>query len=64
MTTLRSINNIALILVLVGALNWGLVGLFDINLVTSIFGSDGLHKLIYDLVGVSAVIVAYNYYKR
>lgn len=62
--TLKAINSLAFILVIVGALNWGLVGLFDLNLVTLIFGENGLHKLVYDLVGVSAVIVAYNHFKK
>lgn len=62
--TLKALNSLAFILVIVGALNWGLVGLFDLNLVTLIFGENGLHKLVYDLVGVSAVIVAYNHFKK
>lgn len=44
------------ILVVVGALNWGLVGLFNFNLVTTLVGSwPMVEKLVYVLVGVSAV---------
>ena len=48
----------AFTLVLVGALNWGLVALFNLNLVTAVFGSLGLSQLVYILVGASAVYIA------
>ncbi|HVU75422.1 MAG TPA: DUF378 domain-containing protein, partial [Candidatus Paceibacterota bacterium] len=35
------VHTIAWILVIIGALNWGLIGLFDFNLVTAIFGDGG-----------------------
>lgn len=47
----------AFTLVVVGALNWGLVGLFNFNLVSTLFGMGGLEQLVYVLVGVSAVYV-------
>ena len=47
----------AFTLVVVGALNWGLVGLFNFNLVRTLFGMGGLEQLVYVLVGVSAVYV-------
>ncbi len=51
-------NYIALPLVIIGALNWGLVGLFKFNLVEALFGVDvALVRFIYILVGVAAVIV-------
>ena len=47
------------ILVLVGALNWGLVGLFDFNLVSFLFGDMTLlSRVIYSLVGISAIVAA------
>lgn len=45
----------AFVLTVVGALNWGLVGLFNYNLVTSLLGMGGLTQLVYVLVGLSAV---------
>ena len=43
-------------LVVVGALNWGLVGLFDFNLVNALVGTwPTVEKLVYVLVGASAV---------
>ena len=50
-------NIIAFILVLIGALNWGLIGIFDWNLVTAIFGA-GLTvgaRIIYILVFIAAL---------
>jgi uncharacterized membrane protein YuzA (DUF378 family) len=53
---MRAINLITLILVIVGGLNWGLVGLLDFNLVAAIFGDQTpLSRIVYVLVGLSAV---------
>jgi hypothetical protein len=48
----------ALVLVIIGGLNWGLVGFFDYNLVDSLFGEgSGLSRFIYALVGLSALFI-------
>jgi uncharacterized protein len=53
---MRTINVITLFLLIVGGLNWGLVGLFDFNLVTALFGDMTLlSRIVYVLVGASAV---------
>ena len=47
---------IAFIFLLVGGLNWGLVGFFDFDLVAAIFGDmTTLSRIVYDLVGLAAV---------
>jgi len=43
------------ILLIIGGLNWGLVGLFDFNLVGFIFGASIIAKIIYIVVGLAAV---------
>jgi uncharacterized membrane protein YuzA (DUF378 family) len=49
-------TQLALWLVIIGALNWGLVGLFSWNLVASIFGDMSfLSRVIYVLVGISGI---------
>ena len=49
---------LCLVLVVIGGLNWGLVGLFNYDLVAMIFGNMSfLSRLVYDLVGLSAVYV-------
>ena len=58
---MKILTYIAGILVLIGALNWGLVGLFDFNLVSLIFGDMSLFsRLIYGLVGLSAVWIIFD----
>jgi uncharacterized membrane protein YuzA (DUF378 family) len=53
---MKFINILTLVLVIVGGLNWGLVGLFDFDLVAAIFGGgSALSRIVYVLVGLSAV---------
>ena len=53
---MRALNILTLVLLIVGGLNWGLVGLFDFNLVSAIFGDMTLlSRIIYVLVGLSAL---------
>lgn len=52
----------ALILVLIGGINWGLIGLVQLNLVGTIFGYGWLARLIYLLVGVAAGYLCYLIY--
>ncbi len=53
---MKTLNIIAMILMIVGGINWGLVGLFDWNLVAAIFGADTwFTNLIYIIVGVAAL---------
>jgi len=56
MYKLSMIDKLSFIFVLIGALNWGLLGLLNFNLVSFIFGSvPFLARAIYILVGLSAV---------
>lgn len=53
---MKGAHIVSFILLIVGGLNWGLVGIANYNLVDSIFGSgSGIAKLIYILVGLAAV---------
>lgn len=53
---MRAINFITLLLVIVGGLNWLLVGLADFNLVSALFGDmTPLSRIVYVLVGLSAL---------
>ena len=49
-------QKICLILTIIGAINWGLVGLFDFNLVEILFGVGVLSNVIYTLVGITGAI--------
>lgn len=56
---MKLLHQIAYVLVLVGALNWGLVGAFDFNLVEYLLGSwPSVVMIVYVLVGLSAIFEA------
>ena len=58
MNKLNALDWVALVLVIVGGLNWALVGLFSFDLVAAIFGDMSvLARIVYVLVGLSAVYV-------
>ena len=53
---MKIVNIIALILVIIGAINWGLVGLFEFNLVDFLFGAGSiLARIVYSLVGIAGL---------
>jgi len=53
---MRIVNTVTLVLLIVGGLNWGLVGLFGFDLVAAIFGEmSPLSRVVYTLVGASAL---------
>lgn len=62
---MKGLHMVAFTLAMVGALNWGLVGLFQYNLVESLLGAgSGLTQLVYVLVGVSAVVEVVTHAKN
>ena len=52
------LQKIALVFVIIGALNWGLIGLFDFNLVAFLFDNISvvISRIIYSLIGVAGII--------
>ncbi|HVO76021.1 MAG TPA: DUF378 domain-containing protein [Ignavibacteriaceae bacterium] len=53
---MKNLNLISQILIIVGGLNWGLVGAFGFDLVAAIFGEmTAISRIVYILVGISAV---------
>ena len=61
---MRALNAIVLTLVIIGGINWGLIGLFDYNLVDALFGTmSWFSRTVYTLVGISA-IYAIAFYDR
>ena len=50
-------DRLALVLVIIGAINWGLIGLFQFDLVASLFGGQNamLSRIIYTLVGLAGL---------
>ena len=51
------VDKIALLLTIIGAINWGLIGIFQFDLVAYIFGGQGalISRVIYTLVGASGL---------
>ena len=61
MRKLSAVDWIVLALVIVGAVNWGLVGLFDIDIVATLFGPMSfVSRLVYAIVGISGVYLAFD----
>lgn len=53
---MRFLDTLALLLVIIGAVNWGLIGFFDFNLVSALFGEmTVLSRIIYALVGIAGL---------
>lgn len=53
---MKTLDYIALILVVIGALNWGLIGFFSFDLVRAIFGDmTVISRIVYALVGISGL---------
>lgn len=56
-TYMDTVRRIALTLVIIGAINWGLIGFFQFDLIAAIFGGQdaGFSRIIYGLVGLSGL---------
>lgn len=53
---MKIIDKIALVLIIIGAINWGLIALFNFDLVAAIFGDmTVLSRIVYGLVGLSGL---------
>jgi uncharacterized protein len=55
---MSGIQRTALLLTIIGAINWGLIGFFQFDLVASLFGGQDsiISRIIYSLVGISGLI--------
>ena len=62
---MRTLQIIYYILVLIGALNWGLVGLMDIDLVALVFGQMTIAaRFIYTIIAISAILSLITSYRE
>lgn len=50
------VQKIALAFTIIGAVNWGLIGLFDYNLVTMLISNTTIVRIIYSIVGICGLI--------
>ena len=55
---MKTLQRIALVLTIVGGLNWGLIGFFDFNLVTALFGDTNsiISRIIYSIIAIAGII--------
>ena len=54
---MNTLQKVCLVITIVGALNWGFIGLLDMNIVESIFGIESIiPRIIYSLVGLTGLI--------
>lgn len=64
---METLQKIALIFTIIGAINWGLIGLFDVNLVDLLFGEGSmLSRIVYIIVGLTGLInigILFNHIK-
>lgn len=54
---METLQKVCLVITIIGAVNWGLIGLLDFNLVSFIFGTNSIiPRVIYSLVGITGLI--------
>ncbi len=54
---MQTLQKVCLVLTILGALNWGLIGLFDFNLVATLFGAENvMTRIVYVLVGIAGIV--------
>jgi uncharacterized membrane protein YuzA (DUF378 family) len=54
---MNTVYKVALVLIIIGAINWGMIGIFSVNLVELVFGEDTvLTNLVYALVGIAGLL--------
>jgi hypothetical protein len=56
MEMIRRLEPVALLVMVLGALNWGMVGLFDTNVISDVFGGGTLTDIVYVIVGVAGLV--------
>jgi uncharacterized membrane protein YuzA (DUF378 family) len=61
MKDMNAVTKVSLLLLMVGGLNWGLVGFFDYNLVDTVLGAGSTAAMVvYDIVGLAAVYTVFD----
>lgn len=58
---MSALDYLAMALLIIGGLNWGMVGLFNVDMVATLFGPEsGLTRVVYVLVGIAALYSVYT----
>ena len=53
---METLQKTSLVLTIIGAIVWGIVGLFNVNIVEALFGDTIIPRIIYTLVGIAGII--------
>ncbi|MEK6953217.1 MAG: DUF378 domain-containing protein [Nanoarchaeota archaeon] len=64
MSNKSALDWIAIILAIIGSINWGLVGLFNLNMVESVLGTSVIATIVYVLVGLAGIYLIYYATKK
>lgn len=56
MEMIKRLEPVALLVMVLGALNWGMVGLFDTNVISNVFGGGTLTDVVYTVIGVCGLL--------
>lgn len=64
MGKMKALDYVLIVLIMVGALNWGLVGVFGWNLVEKLFGTTIIVTIIYVLIDLAALIWIYRLWRN
>lgn len=56
MEMIKRFEPVALLIMVLGALNWGMVGLFNTNVISDVFGTGTLTDVVYTIVGASGLL--------
>jgi uncharacterized membrane protein YuzA (DUF378 family) len=60
----KILNGIAVVLLIIGGINWGLIGLFSFDVIAAIFGEMTiLSRIIYILIGLSSIFLIREYFR-
>lgn len=53
---METLQKTCLVITIIGAIVWGIIGLFNVNIVEALFGDTILPRIIYSLVGITGII--------
>lgn len=56
MEMIKRFEPVALLFMVLGALNWGILGLFDENVIANVFGTDTFTDVLYVVIGISGIV--------
>lgn len=53
---METLQKVCLVITIIGAIVWGVIGLFNVNIIEALFGDTIIPRIIYSLVGIAGII--------